>query len=76
MIVRRQMGLLIDESEFGMVLMVARCPPELGIDLAGGQQLGMAAALDNTALVENEYDICMSNGREAVRDDERGAIGR
>ena len=40
-----------------------------------GNWVGVAAALDDLAAVEDEYLVCVHDGREAVSDDEDGAAG-
>ncbi len=48
---------------------------ELGVEALGREQLQVRAALDDPALVDDENLIGLANGRQPVRDDDRGSAG-
>src|SRR5215216_3195563 len=47
---------------------------ERGVLAARGEQLLVRAALDDAPLVEDADEVRVADGRDAVRDDERGAL--
>src|SRR5690606_7333645 len=47
---------------------------QLGVSAALGHQLVMRAALDDAALLHHQDQVGASDGREAVGDDEAGAL--
>src|SRR6202034_622469 len=47
-------------------------PVERGVAAASAQQLVVAAGLDDQAILDHENAIGMHDGRQPVRDDERG----
>ncbi len=51
-------------------------PVELGVVAAWGQQLVVAAPLDDAAVVEHQDDVGLPDGGQAVGDDQRGATPR
>ena len=48
--------------------------PHFGIEAVPAEQLRMGAALGDAALVEHDDLVGVDHGREAVGDDERGAL--
>ena len=48
---------------------------EVGVQAAGGQQLGMRAALGDPALVDDQDLVGFPDGGQPVRDDQRGPAG-
>ena len=49
--------------------------PHLGVGAAAGEQLVVAAVLDHPALLQHQDLVGVDHGREAMRDDQRGAAG-
>src|SRR5439155_19684928 len=50
--------------------------PHLGEAAVRGEEVAEVAALDDLAVVEDEDLVGIDDRREAVRDDERGAVAR
>ena len=49
---------------------------EVGVEAAGGEQLGVRAALDDPAVVDDEDLVGVADGRQPVRDDDRRTSGQ
>ena len=46
---------------------------QVGVEAAAREQLGVPARLDDAAVVEHDDEVGLTDGREAVGDDDRGA---
>jgi hypothetical protein len=64
-------GLFRHGRKLGVALLTF---PHGGIGSAFGEQCAVPAAFDNLAFVQHQNFIGIDNGRQPVRDDQRGAL--
>ena len=70
---RRDLPVRMAIAGWARLLALELDPVELGVLAAGGQQLVVAAALDDAPVVEDQDHVGLADRRQPVGDDQRGA---
>src|SRR4051794_31898741 len=59
-----------------LLLAFELCSVELGVEAAGGKELIVGTPLQDSPVIDDQDLVRLTDGRQAVRDDQRGAAGQ